>query len=216
MKRSQAGFSFIEILVVMGIIVVLVGMVAVVVPRAQEASRQNTSIQRVRQMVIIMSDRNTRGDGWAPYSGKNFVLSLVANNDLDRRNSRQLEMLFSPGDRVYTLEKATSERYEEVTAKALKSGADFHELTSYAGRRNADRDFVVTPDDEQRIVPIICDDDDGNLHHPKGLVMGFTDGSATFVEWRKLDLVPPEDKRQPDRFLGDAAETDQLRAMSSE
>ena len=34
MQRREAGFTFIEILVVMGIIVVLMGMVAVIVPRA--------------------------------------------------------------------------------------------------------------------------------------------------------------------------------------
>lgn len=215
MQRREAGFTFIEILVVMGIIVVLMGMVAVIVPRAQEKAKQTESINNVRNMAIIFSERSIRKH-WPRYDGKNFVLSLVALKLVDIRNPDNLAIFFSPGDEVYTLELATPERFADVTKQALKSGQDFHELTSYAGRRNEDRDFLVTPDRLKMVVPIVCDDDDGALHHPDGLVMGFTDGSAKFVDWEDLGIAEPEDKNNPQPFLGDNAETEKLRAMSSE
>ena len=215
MQRREAGFTFIEILVVMGIIVVLMGMVAVIVPRAQEKAKQTESINNVRNMAIIFSERSIRKH-WPRYDGKNFVLSLVALKLVDIRNPDNLAIFFSPGDEVYTLELATPERFADVTKQALKSGQDFHELTSYAGRRNEDRDFLVTPDRLKMVVPIVCDDDDGALHHPDGLVMGFTDGSAKFVDWEDLGMAEPEDKNNPQPFLGDNAETEKLRAMSSE
>ena len=214
MQRREAGFTFIEILVVMGIIVVLMGMVAVIVPRAQEKAKQTESINNVRNMAIIFSERSIRKH-WPRYDGKNFVLSLVALKLVDIRNPDNLAIFFSPGDEVYTLELATPERFADVTMP-VKSGQDFHELTSYAGRRNEDRDFLVTPDRLKMVVPIVCDDDDGALHHPDGLVMGFTDGSAKFVDWEDLGIAEPEDKNNPQPFLGDNAETEKLRALSSE
>jgi len=215
MQRREAGFTFIEILVVMGIIVVLMGMVAVIVPRAQEKARQTESINNVRSMAVIFSERSIKRH-WPPYDGKNFVLSLVALDLVDQRNPDNLKIFFSPGDELYTLEKATPERFKDVTKQALQSGADFHELTSYAGRRNSDRDYMITPDRMKMVVPMICDDDDGALHHPDGLVMGYTDGSAKFVEWEDLGMPKPEEPNDPEPFLGDNATTDMLRALSSE
>ena len=215
MQRRESGFTFIEILVVMGIIVVLMGMVAVIVPRAQEKARQTESINNVRNMAIIFSERSIKKH-WPPYDGKNFILSLVALKLVDIRNPDNLAIFFSPGDEWITLDKATPERFSDVTKQALKSGQDFHELTSYAGRRNADRDYHITSDRMKMVVPIICDDDEGALHHPDGLVMGFTDGAAKFVEWEDLEMAPPEDANDPEPFLGDNATVEKLRALSSE
>jgi len=202
----QGGFSFIEILVVMGIISVLVSMVVVLIPMVQEKSRQTKSTDNVHSMVTLMVSRRTSRGGWPRYSGKNFVLSLVATNQLDRRKKMNLEVLFSPGDVLYKLDDVDLDRYKDITKKALKNGTDFHELTSYAGRRNAERDFLITPDQESLSTIIICDDDDGPLHHPNGIVAGYSNGAARFLEWEDLDMSPPEDPDHPDEFLGDAGE----------
>jgi prepilin-type N-terminal cleavage/methylation domain-containing protein len=215
MQRRQAGFTFIEILVVMGIIVVLMGMVAVIVPLAQERARQTESINNVKSIVTLLSERSVK-KGWPGYDGKNFTLSVVALGLVDARRADNLKIFFSPGDPVYTLEKATPERYKDIKKSALASGTDFHELTSYAGRRNHDRDFMLTSDRLKMVVPVICDDDDGALHHSDGLVMGYSDGSATFVDWEDLDMVAPDDPNEPEAFLGDSAGNDTLRALSSE
>ena len=109
MNRRQAGFSFIEILVVMAIITVLVGAVVVVIPRVLESSRQTQSINNVRNMLDLMINRQVK-KGWQPFNGKNFVLYLVAANEIDRRNKQNLEVFFSPGDRQYMLNKIDPER----------------------------------------------------------------------------------------------------------
>ena len=215
-STGQAGFSFIEILVVMGIISVLVSMVVVLIPNIQERGRRTKSKDNVRSMITLMIARRTErtSGGFPPYNGKNFVLSLVATNQLDRRNPQNLEILFSPGDTLYSLEKIDVERYKDVTKKVLKSGgSDFHEMTSYAGRRNADREFLITPDQEKMGTMMICDDDDGPLHHPDGLIAGYTNGGARFLEWEDLDVMPPENADEPEEFLGDNAENEELMKM---
>jgi prepilin-type N-terminal cleavage/methylation domain-containing protein len=214
-RARQAGFSFIEILVVMGIISVLVSMVVVLIPTIQEKANQTKSKDNVKSMITLMLAKRTGkiSGGWPRYSGKNFILSLVANNQLDRRNKQNLEILFSPGDPLYTIELVDLDRYKDVTSAALKNETDFHELTSYAGRRNGDREHLITSDDEKRGVLIVCDDDDGPLHHTDGIVAGYTNGAVRFIEWEELDMAAPEDARNPAPFLGDDASNPELQHM---
>lgn len=204
MRRRQSGFTFIELLVVMAIIVTLMGMVAVLVPYVQKIGRRTESLANVRNLATLLSDRSMEA-GWPGFDGKSFTLSLVAHRVIDIRNRDNLETLFSPGDFWYTLEKTPHELYREVTPQALRSGRDFHALTSYAGRRNATREHLITPDRLRQVVPILCDDDDGPVHDPDGLVMGFTDGASRFYEWGELEMPDPPDKDDPEPFLGDHA-----------
>ena len=213
--RRQGGFSFIEILVVMGIISVLVSMVVVIIPTIQEKARQTKSKDNVRSLATLMLSRRTERvtGGWPRYSGKNFVLSTVAFNLVDARNKQNLEIFFSPGDEEYTLDDVNPDRYKEVTKDSLKRQEDFHELTSYAGRRNGDKEFRITPNQEKQGTMIICDDDDGPLHHPDGIVAAYSNGSVRFMPWDEMDMRPPENPDQPEPFLGDEAENDELRKM---
>ncbi len=218
MKRREAGFSFIEVLVVMGIIVVLMGMVAVVVPRVREQSKQTQSTNNVKNLVTLLIDRSIR-KSWPRYDGKNFHLSLLATGSIESSNADNLAVFFSPGDTLYTLDFATPERFKDVTTQALKAGTDFHDLTSYAGRRNsgADREYIITPHKEQIVVPIVSDDDDGPVHHPDGMVIGYTNGSVKFKTWMDdLGMSAPEDPDEPEPFLGDEATVEELRGLSSE
>ena len=82
---------------------------------------------------------------------------------------------------------------------------DVHDLTSYAGRRNTDRTHLITGDKIKMGVPVLCDDDDGPIHDPDGLVIAFTDGSARHYEWADLGMEPPEKPDDPAPFLGDDA-----------
>jgi prepilin-type N-terminal cleavage/methylation domain-containing protein len=213
--RGEAGFSFIEILVVMAIIAVLATMVVALVPVITEKGNQTKSKDNVKNIITLMLTRRTGkvSGGWPRYNGKNFVLSVIATGDLDQRRKENLEMLFSPGDVIYTLEDTDLTRYKDVTRTSLKSNGDFHELTSYAGRRNQERDFLVTPDQEKMGTMIVCDDDDGAVHHPDGLVCGYTSGDVRYLEWFEFDMQKPEDPDNPDEFLGDASSHDELQKM---
>lgn len=204
MQRRESGFTFVEILVVMGIIVTLMGMVVVIVPHVLKKARRAESLSNVRSLAQLLSDRSI-SSGWPRYDGKRFVLSLVAHRIIDVRNPDNVELLYSPGDFWYTSELSPLELYREITPQALRAGVDVHTLTSYAGRRNATREHLITPDRLNQTVPILCDDDDGPVHDPDGLVMGFTDGGARFYEWGELDMEQPDDKDAPRPFLGDDA-----------
>jgi hypothetical protein len=140
----------------------------------------------------------------------------VENEQIDIRNPQNLEILFSPGDENYKFGKVTVDRYKEITKAALKSGQDFHELTSYAGRRNADKDYLITPDQMKQNTIVICDDDDGPLHHPDGIIAGYSNGNVRFMEWEDLGMRKPEDADHPEPFLGDQASNDNLRKLSSQ
>jgi hypothetical protein len=208
----QAGFAFIEVVIVVVVIKLLVALVITLLPRVSESSRRVQSINNVRNLLDLTIMRQIRR-GWPHYDGKNFVLHVVAAGDIDVRNRQLLEVFFSPGDTLYSLGRVDVERYKEINVTSLKHG-DFHELTSYAGRRNADKEFVITADQEARGVPVICDDDDGPLHHRDGIIVGYTNRSVRLMEWEELGIEPP-DPRDPEPFLGDAATTDELRALSS-
>lgn len=212
--RTQRGFSFIEILVVMGIIAVLVSLVVVVVPNIQEQARIRKSQANVSNMLQLYLGRGTGAD-WPRYNGKNFVLSLVATGQIDPRNPHNLETLYSPGDVLYKLDLVEVERYKDITKADLRKGTDNHDLTSYAARRNAEREHLITPDQMKMGTLVLCDDDDGPLHHPAGLVTGWSNGAARFMEWNELGILAPEDKDNPDPFLGEAASTNELRKVSS-
>ena len=213
--RRVGGFSFIEILVVMSIIAVLTSMVVVMVPMILEQGRITQSKDNVRTIITFMIARRTSRSnaGWPPYNGKNFVLDVVATGQLDARNPQNLEVLFSPGDVLCRLDLVDEAEWANVTPKALKNGLDCSRLTSYAGRSNAERHGLITPDQEKRGVMILCDDDEGPLHHPAGIVAGYSNGGARFLEWADLDLGVPADPDDPDPFLGDAAENDELARM---
>lgn len=212
-RGRQAGFSFIEILVVMAIIGLLAGMVAALVPWVQERARQTKSKENIKNIATFMIARRTGkvSGGWPRYNGKNFVLSVIATKDLDIRRKENLEILFSPGDQEFILEETDTKRYEDINKKSLKDG-DFHELTSYAGRRNDETEHRITSDDESKGALIICDDDYGALHHKDGMVCAYTGGDVRFKEWEEFDMVQP-DPRQPDEFLGDAASHEELQHM---
>lgn len=217
MRRRQAGFSFVEILVVMSIIVVLAGMVTVIVPTIQEKGRQTESINNVRNLVqLLIGEKMDRS--WPRYSGKNFHLSLVPAGLIDARNPNNMKVYFSPGDETLKLGDVDVNRYKEISYQALKQGGmDNHELTSYAGRRNGEQEFRITPDKESQVVPIVGDDDYGNLHHPRGMILGYTDGAVRFVQWRDLDIAAPEEvDGEVDPFLGDDATAEVLEGLSSE
>lgn len=214
MKRRQAGFSFIEILVVMGIISVLVSMVVVLVPYIQEKGKRTKSIDNVRSMGVYFVGAGTGLErSWPKYNGKNFVLWLVASNQIDRRDEKQLLILFSPGDADLTF--PGKKEYEGLTLESLKnSNPDYLQLTSYAGRRNGEREHVLNASEQSKGAPIMCDDDTGSLHHKAGLVIGYVGGSAKFVEWADLG-IPPPDVEKPEGILGDNSPNEDLKHLSS-
>ncbi len=145
---------------------------------------------------------------WPAYSGKALVLWLVAANLLDRRDPKQLEALFSPSDGARSLAKAGGvEAYAQVTLESLKT-ADPRRgvLTSYVGRRNAERAHVITRALESPGVPVIAD-----LSFPDGAIIGYTSGEAKWLTREELGLGPNDPI-----VAGDASKSPILRHLSSD
>lgn len=219
LRHIQAGFSFIEILVVMGIISVLVSMVVVVVPFIREKGKRTKSTDNVRTMILYYTGSGAGLEhSWPGYNGKDFVLWLVATNKVSKDDDKSLEILFSPGDENYTFGKAIAGGrgiYKDLNKVALGTGNQNHlQLTSYAGRRNRDREHILSSAEQQKNGIILCDDDDGDLHHKDGLVCGYVGGAARFVEWDTLDMPKPDEKH-PEGLLGDNSPHPELKHMSS-
>ena len=215
--RAASGFTFIEILVVMGIITVLTSMVVVLIPIMNERSSRTKSMDNLRSIATFMQARAAGATSakWPPYNGKNFTLAPVAYGDVSEKNQRALAIFFSPQDTLYTTESVDWARYTEVSRDNLKNDVDFHELTSYAGRRNGIKEYVLTQNRIAEGAIIMCDDDDGPLHHAAGLCCAFGDGGTQFMDWEALGMEEPEDPDMPPRFLGEEASNDKLRALDS-
>ena len=120
-RALQAGFSFIEILVVMGIISVLVSMVVVVVPFIREKGKRTKSVDNVRTMILYYTGGGAGLERpWPKYNGKDFILWLVATNKISRNDDKQLGILFSPGDEIYTF--PGKEPYKDLRSRPSGPG----------------------------------------------------------------------------------------------
>lgn len=219
-RRPEGGFSFIEILVVMGIITLLTSMVVVVIPIIREKGNQTKSSSNVKNILTMLNAINSNPNAWPPYNGKNFTLAPFAHGVANAEAPGIIDGFFSPGDAYLKKERLVdgAARYKEINKAKLKAGAeDFSELTSYAGRLNGSGpEFVLTTADTSKKGTIcICDDDVGPLHHSAGLIVGFSNGMAELMDWETLEMPEPKNAREPDPFLGENAACDLLRPMSS-
>ncbi len=162
------------------------------------------SMDNIRTLLVFMIARRTGKvtGGWPRYNGKNFVLSVVATNDLDRRRAENLELLFSPGGPTA---RPDPKRFREITKLSLKEG-NFQDCTSYAGRRNMNRDWLITPDQEKRGTPLIAD-----LHFDDVAIVGFSSGAVQVMTREQLGLGPDDPI-----VVGDKSKSEILQALSDE
>jgi type II secretory pathway pseudopilin PulG len=217
--RGESGFSFIEILVVMGIITLLTSMVVMVIPWIRERGNQTKSKDNISNLVKLMMDMSMSGKekGYPPYNGKCFTLSPLAHQVINPDAPGALEVFFSPSDEHFKLSLLDPQKYREITRASLKAGNDYKEYTSYAGRLNRETDCRMAPSDTSKNGTLmLCDDDDGPLHHSSGLIVGFRDGVVELWDWEDLGMAKPKDAKKPDPFLGDAAQSEILKCLSSQ
>lgn len=213
--QRRGKFPWIEIVVIAAVVLVMASLVVVVRRSHVGMSSQVRTRHNMKSLVTMLRATRDATGRWPPYSGKNFVLSLVATGQIDPRNVEDIDLLFSPGDALYATESIDLRRYVNLTPEALAAGGDHHDLTSYAGRRNADPEHAITAAEEQEGTILLCDDDDGPLHHPDGLVVGYSNGVVRFLEWEEFDMEKPDDPGRPEPFLGDEAVHDDLMKVSS-
>ncbi len=175
MNGKQKGFTLIEILVVVTIIGVLAGLVVVLIPRSQEKAQQLECISNQRNLAGTLVSADP--DAWRR-SGPNLILQFVKKGDIDKAS---LKILFCPGDLIDSLDKAGGPDAYKALGDMNVQGQYGH-LTSYAGRDQG-KPACVAKAGQGRII-MTCDDSEDH-HNKKGFVVGYTDGSATFLEKEK-------------------------------
>jgi hypothetical protein len=126
--------------VVVAVAVVLVVAAPAIVARYFRASprfREEVNVARSKgnmQMLLTLFLADGRP---SPVGGKRLALWLLLRSPTDRTNPKNLEVLFSPGDRELSAEKVSAGAYAALTEESLLDPAtDVRRLTSYAGRRS--------------------------------------------------------------------------------
>ncbi len=153
--------------------------------KADDQAAITKSKDNIKTLLALILSRAPEV-GYPRFNGKNFVLSVVANDQLAHKsNPQNLSVLFSPGDKERSLANVNVAHYEKVTAASLKEGTDFDSLTSYAGRRNRDRSHLIMPTDLVRGTPLIAD-----LSFPEIALVGFSDGAVKTLTRSQLGLGP--------------------------
>lgn len=183
MRRKSAGFTLIEIMVVIAIIAGLIGTVAIIVPQMQEKQKRFTCQNNLSQLGGIFVAERTEKSGKPKYDGQALWLSWRANGSKIREG--QEGVLICPGDNGISAAD-TQEAKDKYTNVDLKNPPT--DLCSYAAR-----DFGTHPlSNESKKVQIIgCDRNgpDGRVaHHKNGLNAVFDDGASRFVEREELGI----------------------------
>lgn len=144
---------------------------------------------------------------WPSVSGKAFVLWHLAVGRIDRRAPGILEVFFSPGDALRRADRINPERWDEVTRNALLEGRlDLSSLTSYAGRRNGEKEHRLTSDDLSAGAPVLADlsfQDEGFV------LVAFSNGRVQRMTRADLGLGPDDPI-----VVGDASRSPILRHLS--
>jgi prepilin-type N-terminal cleavage/methylation domain-containing protein/prepilin-type processing-associated H-X9-DG protein len=192
MRSRQEGFTLIEILIVMAIIVTLAGAVMAIIPYAQERSRRNTCANNLRNLGTIMVAEST-DKGFPRDSGAAFLLRLYLRHQEIRKD---VKVFWCPGDedlRNAGFEPGSAEHkalFEKLDSKNLQNFED--NISSYAGRNV--RDYRIPRESEEKQA-LACDRQGVNMdfsHHSGGLNVLFTDGKVEFLDREMLGLGPDD------------------------
>ena len=173
---------------------------------AREHSDIVRSKDNIRSLLILHVARGTQAsDGPRPrLHGKNFILSLVATDALDRRNPKDLDMLWPPS--MPGLEALDIAAYDAVTLDSLRTRR-FPHLTGYAGPRQGVDPHAVTAKQEGQGTPLIAD-----LTLSGGIIIGWSNGTVTYLELDEGEPTHPDGRL----VVGPQAKNDVLRMLSDE
>ena len=203
--RSVAGFTLIEILVVITIIASLAGAVMVLVPRIQEKQRQTTCAGRLSQFgALYQGEQMERGGGRPTHNGVGYFLNFRTGKG--RLIAKGQEEVFTcPGDPVIIVPNTPElqAKYDEVD---LRDPDD--SLCSFMVR-----DFRAYPlDRESPDLEILAADRQGTdhmtAHHKGGINILYEDGSVKFKDRDELGISEAENI-----VVGENASNEMLRKL---
>jgi prepilin-type N-terminal cleavage/methylation domain-containing protein len=137
---SKRGFSLIEILAVLGMVVVLMGMVLVRLDESKDRARDNAGIARVEQLTLALQDYMT--------ACRSYPEELDVSTD-NTRGSGVCSVTF--GDIVGGYEENLSD-FQYMPLQSASGYCDgFHlsiQLKTSHPRLDTDDDFIFTENDD--------------------------------------------------------------------
>lgn len=156
--------------------------------RVPDAVRPRVDRSKANMQELLRRFRDVAGAdgaGWdaLPFSGKRFVLGLVALGQLDPSKATDRALLFSAPEAAARVKAGD---YAKVTAASLQSEV-FDELTSYLGHRNRNRTLKAAAGD--RVLLLV----DPTFADYGILLYGWSDGDVVEVSLDVLGVPYPSD-----------------------
>ncbi len=188
MRSRQSGFTLIEILVVMAIIVSMAGAVMLIVQRGTRESKKTNCMNNLRQMGTVMVANHASGP-WPKKSGAGFLLDLWFTST---EVQGDVKVFICPAD-----ENAVEDPGGDVH-KAMFEGLERkletwpEDITNYAARLTRSNPLRSSAKENQALA---CDRNGltgDDPHHGDGLNVLFEDGKVEYLDRDKLGLGPDE------------------------
>ncbi len=184
---NEAGFTLVEILVVITIIAALIGIVAAIIPQAQQASRKVQCANNLHNIGAMLVQRQT-GKGLGSRGGAAMLLNVYKLGMIRKGDEK---VFICPGDAQGRMQDPSdpefAKRYDTLDLDNIDPI-----LTSYAGRDR--KNYPIKADArEKQAWAADCQGDDGRTaHHPGGLNVLYDDGSVIFLDSESLGLGPDD------------------------
>ncbi|MCK6479578.1 MAG: prepilin-type N-terminal cleavage/methylation domain-containing protein [Planctomycetes bacterium] len=180
---GEAGFTLVEILVVITIIAALIGVVAAIIPQAQQASRKVQCSNNLHNIGGMLVQRQT-GKGLGTRGGSAMLLNTYKLGMIRKGDEK---VFICPGDKMTRSQDPESpdflKRYENIDLDNIDPL-----IISYAGRNR--KNYPIRADSrEKQAWACDCQGDDGRTgHHPGGLNVLYDDASVVFLDTEALGL----------------------------
>jgi len=189
-KRTggEAGFTLVEILVVITIIAALIGIVAAIIPQAQQASRKVQCANNLHNIGGMLVQRQT-GKGLGSRGGAALLLQVYKLGMIRKGDEK---VFICPGDKIARGQDPENpdfvKRYDNIDLDNIDPL-----IISYAGRNR--KNYPIKADSrEKQAWACDCQGDDGRSgHHQGGLNVLYDDGSVVFLDNEALGLGPEDE-----------------------
>jgi prepilin-type N-terminal cleavage/methylation domain-containing protein len=183
MRRSEKGFTLIEIMVVLAIIATLVAAVSVGIPMVKQRSMRLQCQRNLSGMGVIFTNYQMEHPGRPKYSGAALFLYFRQNGAI--KVGQEKDSLLCPGDQgvTFPITEEDSKKWDDIVLESPPS-----DMCSYAVRDFSKYDLKMDSK-EQQIIACDRQGNDGKTpHHEGGLLVLFDSGSAKWMEREALGL----------------------------
>ena len=209
--RKLRGFTLVELLVVITIIVVLAGIIFPVAMRMAGKGNETKCMMQIRELGTGLGIYKSEKKKYPAYSGRQFVAALYRSGVVN-----ESKLFICPSS-----DEALDDDWADIAEEALKGKAKDpveNGGTSYAGRRNNPKHKTTIRSASRRNVPAsrvpvfadgIWEGEEGpETSHGDRIFIGFLDGH--------VEMFKVADDLNDELRMGEGAEHKYLRVLSSD